>query len=175
MIGRVEDRVGWKSSILKIPQVMLCSGIAFHSSSFIMKSAPIVLIEDDTDDKEILEMILQDLDITNPLLWFSNGPDAFEYLKTTTEQPFLILSDVNLPGMSGIEFKKKVDDHPELRKKCIPFVLYSTSVDKKTVEDAYTKMTVQGFFKKNSAYDDIKNTIRIIHEYWTYCRHPNSC
>lgn len=140
-----------------------------------MNSDPIVLIEDDTDDKEILEMVLKDLNITKTLIWFANGSDAFEYLKTTTEQPFLILSDVNLPGMSGIEFKKKVDDHPELRKKCIPFVLYSTSVDKQTVEDAYTKMTVQGFFKKNSGYDEIKNTIRIINEYWTYCRHPNSC
>ncbi|MPR32051.1 response regulator [Salmonirosea aquatica] len=140
-----------------------------------MNSAPIVLIEDDTDDKEILEMILQDLGIRNSLIWFSNGHDAYEYLKETTEQPFLILSDVNLPGMTGVEFKKKVDEHPTLSKKCIPFVLYSTSVDKKTVEDAYTKMTVQGFFKKNSGYDDIKKTIRIIHEYWTYCQHPNSC
>jgi len=140
-----------------------------------MKSAPIVLIEDDTDDKEILEMILQDLGISNSLIWFADGRAAFEHLKTTTEQPFLILSDVNLPGMSGVEFKKKIDEHPELRKKCIPFVLYSTSVDKQTVEDAYTKMTVQGFFKKNSGYDDIKNTIRVIHEYWTICRHPNSC
>lgn len=140
-----------------------------------MNSAPIVLIEDDTDDKEILQMVLEDLGISNPLVWFANGRQAFEYLITTTKQPFLIISDVNLPGMSGVEFKMKVDDHPELRKKCIPFVLYSTSVDKQTVEDAYTKMTVQGFFKKNSGYDDIKHTIRTIHEYWTICRHPNSC
>lgn len=140
-----------------------------------MKKSPIILIEDDTDDKEILEMILQDLNITNPLVWFANTGDAFEYLKITTQQPFLILSDVNLPGMTGIEFKKRIDDHPELRKKCIPFVLYSTSVDKQTVEEAYTKMTVQGFFKKNSGYDDIKNTIRVIYEYWEVCRHPNSC
>ncbi len=140
-----------------------------------MKNSPIILVEDDTDDKEILEMILKDLNITNPLIWFANAHDAFEHLRITTQQPFIILSDVNLPGMSGTEFKKKVDDDPGLRKKCIPFVLYSTSVDKQTVEEAYTKMTVQGFFKKNSGYADIKNTIRIIHEYWTYCRHPNSC
>jgi CheY-like chemotaxis protein len=139
-----------------------------------MKSEPIVLIEDDTDDKEILEMVLKDLETTNPLVWFSNTRDAFDYLKTTTEQPFLILSDVNLPGMSGTEFKKMVDDHPELRKKSIPFILYSTSVDTIAVEDAYTKMTVQGFFKKNSSYEEIKSTIRIIYDYWSICRHPNS-
>ena len=140
-----------------------------------MNSSPIVLIEDDIDDKEILDMILQDLAIKNPIIWFSNGLDAFNYLKATEQQLFLILSDVNLPGISGVEFKMKVDDDPQLRKKCIPFVLYSTSVDEKTVEDAYTKMTVQGFFKKNSGYDQIKHTIKVIHEYWTICRHPNSC
>lgn len=140
-----------------------------------MKPEPIILVEDDIDDKEILEMVLKDLNITNQLIWFANSHDAFEHMKATTEQPFLILSDVNLPGMSGTEFKKKIDAHPELHRKCIPFVLYSTSVDKKTVEDAYTKMTVQGFFKKNSGYEEIKNTIRIIYEYWSICRHPNSC
>lgn len=140
-----------------------------------MKAEPIVLIEDDSDDKELLEMALRDLGITNPLVWFANCDDAFEHMRVTSQQPFLIMSDVNLPGMSGIEFKKKIDNHPELRRKCIPFVLYSTSVDKKTVEDAYTKMTVQGFFKKSNGYDEIKNTIRVIYDYWKICRHPNSC
>lgn len=140
-----------------------------------MTQEPILLIEDDSDDKELLEMALQDLGVTNPLIWFSNCAKALEHMKTTTQQPFLILSDVNLPGMSGIEFKKLIDDHPELRRKCIPFVLYSTSVDKKTVEEAYTKMTVQGFFKKSSGYEEIKHTIRVIYDYWKICQHPNSC
>ena len=140
-----------------------------------MKADPIILVEDDTDDKELLEMVLQDLEITNPLVWFSNCADAFEHMRATSQQPILILSDVNLPGMTGIEFKRQIDDHPELRQKCIPFVLYSTSVDKKTVEAAYTKMTVQGFFKKSSGYEDIKHTVRVIYDYWKICRHPNSC
>lgn len=140
-----------------------------------MKPEPIILIEDDPDDKELLEMALQDLGISNPLIWFTNCADAFEHMRTTSQLPFLILSDVNLPGMSGIEFKKKIDAHPELHRKCIPFVLYSTSVDKKTVEEAYTQMTVQGFFKKNNGYEEIKNTIRVIYDYWKICRHPNSC
>ena len=92
-------------------------------------------------------MALQDLDITNPLIWFANCAQALDHMKTTSQQPFLILSDVNLPGMSGIEFKKLIDDHPELSRKCIPFVLYSTSVDKKTVEEAYQN-DCAGFFQK---------------------------
>lgn len=138
------------------------------------KRGPIIVIEDDPDDKHILEDILKELDIPNKLIWFTNGPDAFHYLKTTEEQPFVILSDVNLPGQNGIEFKKQVDNDKELRQKSIPFVFFSTSASKNTVTEAYTKMTVQGFFQKNSKYEEIKGTIKLIMDYWYLCKHPNT-
>ncbi|MDB5200960.1 MAG: response regulator receiver protein [Ferruginibacter sp.] len=138
-----------------------------------MKSGPIVIIEDDADDKSILESVLVELNVTNKLVWFNNCPDAFHYLKTTSEQPFLILSDVNLPGQKGISFKKQVDEDPELRKKSIPFVFYSTAAEQKTVNEAYTEMTVQGYFQKKSDYGEIKQDIKLIIDYWLACKHPN--
>lgn len=97
-----------------------------------------------------------------------------EYLKLTTEHPFVIFCDVNLPGQNGIEFKKNLDADPYLRKKSIPFIFYSTSADARSVNEAYTKMTIQGFFQKKDDYNDIKNDIRIILDYWKVCKHPNS-
>lgn len=138
------------------------------------KSGPIVVIEDDPDDKEILEDVLNDLNIPNKLIWFTNGPTAFRYLKTTPEQPLLILSDVNLPIQSGIEFKWQIDNDPELRRKSIPFIFFSTSVDQHAVTEAYTKMTVQGFFQKPANYEEIKRVVKLIVDYWKVCRHPNS-
>lgn len=138
------------------------------------KSGPIIIIEDDADDKDIFEEILKDLKVTNPTVWFTRCEDAFLYLKTTSEQPFLIFSDVNLPKQNGIEFKRMIDGDAELRKKSIPFVFYSTSVAQKIVNEAYTKMTVQGFFQKANSYDEVKNTIRLILEYWAECKHPNT-
>jgi len=138
------------------------------------KSGPIVIVEDDIDDKELLEDALRELDIANELRHFTRCPDALEYLKTTYEQPFLILSDVNLPGQSGIEFKKQIDSDSQLREKSIPFIFFSTSIDAHTVKTAYTEMTVQGFFQKCYKYEDFKNLLKIIMNYWLVCRHPNS-
>ena len=138
------------------------------------KSGPIIVVEDDPDDKDILEDVLKDLSIANSLIWFTNGPAAFHYLKTTSEQPLIILSDVNLPIQSGIEFKRQIDADSELRQKSIPFVFFSTSIDQAAVNEAYTKMTVQGFFQKPSSYEEVKNVIKLIVEYWKICRHPNS-
>jgi CheY-like chemotaxis protein len=139
-----------------------------------MKSGPIIIVEDDIDDKELLEDIFHDLNIPNRLNWFRKSGEAFTYLKTTTDQPFLIFSDVNLPVENGIEFKRRIDSDPYLRQKSIPFVFYSTSADQKTVNTAYTELTVQGFFQKESTYDEIKNCIEIIIRYWQKCKHPNS-
>jgi CheY-like chemotaxis protein len=115
-----------------------------------MKSGPVILIEDDADDKDVFMDILKDLQVTNPVIWFQNCDEAFSYLKKTSEQPFIIFCDVNIPGLSGIQCKRQIDDDKELRKKSIPFVFHSTSIDQKTVNEAYTKMTVQGFFQKKS-------------------------
>lgn len=138
------------------------------------KSGPIILVEDDQDDKEIFEEILRELKVTNKVTWFTNAADTFQYLKSTSERPFIIFCDVNLPRVSGLEFKKKIDEDDELRRKSIPFVFYSTSIEQRIVNWAYTKMTVQGFFQKGNNYAEIKKLVEIIIQYWQACRHPNT-
>ncbi|GAB3517947.1 response regulator [Emticicia fontis] len=139
-----------------------------------MKTRPVLLIEDDADDKDILHEVLVELKLPYEVLWFKNGPSAWQYLTTTTEQPFVILCDINLPFQNGIEFKRQIDENPELRKKSIPFLFYSTSDSQKLVNEAYTQLTVQGFFKKQYDFEEIKNHIKIILDYWAICRHPNA-
>ena len=139
-----------------------------------MRSGPIVIIEDDADDKTIFEEILQELAVKNKLIWFIHSTDAYQYLMTTSDQPFLIFCDVNIPGDNGLEFKRQIDNNPFLRRKSIPFVFYSTSVDQYAVNEAYTTMTVQGFFQKGNTYEEMKRYIRTIIDYWLICSHPNT-
>ena len=127
-----------------------------------MKTGPIILIEDDEDDKQVIEDILEELHIENPLIWFQSCIDAFSFLKTTTLQPFIIFCDQNMPVVSGIECKRQIDEDPELRKKSIPFVFFSTAVDQRTVNEAFTNLTVQGYFKKSNTYSEQKNTIKMV-------------
>lgn len=138
------------------------------------KNGPIIIIEDDDEDKEIFQEALEELSISNKIIWFTDAKRALDYLKTTNDQPFIIFSDVNLPAQSGIEFKKKIDGDKQLRKKSIPFIFYSTFVSTEIVNEAYTKMTVQGFFKKGSSYNEIKSDIKVIVDYWQVCKHPNT-
>jgi len=137
------------------------------------KRGPILIIEDDEDDKNILELIVKELGYFNPIVWFDTTDNALDYLCTTHQAPFIIFSDINLPGRNGLEFKTKIDSDPVLRKKSIPFIFYSTSGHQRDVNEAYTKMTIQGFFKKGNDFESAKKTIGLILAYWSECLHPN--
>ena len=138
------------------------------------KLGPIVIVEDDLDDQEMIQEAMEEVGIKNELVFFDRSLKAFEFLKSTTQQPFLILSDVNLPAQNGIEFKRQIDEDRQLREKSIPFVFYSTAVDKNSVDTAYKELTVQGFFKKKNKYEELKKDLKLIVDYWTTCKHPNS-
>lgn len=137
------------------------------------KPGPIILIEDDEDDLEIIDEIIKKLGIPNELKFFTDGKQALEFLRTTTVQPFLILSDVNMPLMSGFELRKIINDDEELRSKSVPFVFLTTSADPAAIREAY-KMNVQGFFVKGSNLDGISRIMKMLYEYWQECRHPNN-
>ena len=138
------------------------------------KNGPIILIDDDNEDQEIFDEVLKDLHIHNPLVHFTDSIQAFSYLKETPEQPYLIFCDVNLPKQTGLEFKRQIDEDPKLRRKSIPFIFYSTSVDQKSVNEAYTQMTVQGFFQKGNSYETMKKDLKLIFDYWSSSKHPNT-
>lgn len=138
-----------------------------------IKTGPIIIIEDDRDDQYILEEAITDLKIENKLVFFGNCPDALRFLETTTEQPFLILSDVNLPGMNGTELRYIINNNEFLRKKSIPFVFFSTTATKDAVEEAYELM-VQGYFEKPNKMAEIKKYLKLMFDYWQICLHPNS-
>jgi response regulator RpfG family c-di-GMP phosphodiesterase len=137
------------------------------------KHGPILIIEDDIDDRKLLEDALKDIGYSNRIVWYDNTEEAYYYLSTTTDSIFIIFSDINLPGKNGLDFKKKIDSVPHLRQKSIPFIFYSTSANQQDINEAYSKMTVQGFFKKGRTYAEAKNTLKLILEYWKECRHPN--
>jgi CheY-like chemotaxis protein len=137
------------------------------------KSGPIIIIEDDTDDQDIMQEVFGDLHISNPLRFFNNGKDALDYLCTTVEHPFLILCDINMPVMDGIEFRTAIEKDPVLKEKSIPFVYLTTTGNPLTVRKAY-HLTVQGFFQKKNNLHELRDCVTMIIDYWRTCLHPNS-
>lgn len=136
-----------------------------------MKKGPIVFIDDDTDDQELYKQLFHSLALKNQLLIFNTGGEAYDYLATTTDHPFLILCDINLPYPDGFELRKRIQAHEGLLKKSIPFVFMSTSDFQEIVDKAFS-MTVQGFFVKKQDYDEMLRDLKAICDYWRLCRHP---
>jgi CheY-like chemotaxis protein len=136
------------------------------------KQGPIIIVEDDADDRNTLREALKEAEVWNELIFFDNAPDAYDFLCHTSQQPFIILCDVNLPRQNGIEFKRELDNNPEMRARPVPFIFYTTYVTQYAVNEAYKNLTVQGFFQKNNTYKELKDVIRIIIDYWRICKQP---
>ena len=136
------------------------------------KSGPIVIIEDDVDDQDILTDIFEELNYPNELIFFRESIKALEYLTSTDIEPFLVLSDINMPKLNGLELRDKIHNNEELRLKSIPYLFFSTSAEQKHVVDAYSR-SIQGFFIKPSDYAKLKSTMVKIVEYWQECVSPN--
>jgi len=136
------------------------------------KSGPIIVIEDDLDDQEILVEIFEKLGYKNKIVYFIDGNKALEFINRTDVKPFLILSDINMPKMNGFELRSKVFTNELLQTKCIPYLFFTTGANKKAVIDAYA-MSVQGFFIKPNTMVDLERTIKKIIEYWQECIAPN--
>jgi len=136
------------------------------------KNGPIVVIEDDADDQEILVEIFNNLEFQNPIIYFSDSEEALQYLVDTRTKPFLILSDINMPKLSGFELRQKIHTNEDLNLKCIPYLFFTTTSTQKAVVDAYSQ-SVQGFFVKANTQGKLENTIRKIVEYWQECEAPN--
>ena len=136
------------------------------------KTGPIVLIEDDEDDKSIFADIFQNLGFKNEIVFFEDGEQALTYLIDTNNKPFLILSDMNMPKLNGLELKEKIHNNEDLRLRCIPYLFFTTSASQQAVVDAYSK-SVQGFFVKPNNMKELESTIRKIIEYWSECMSPN--
>lgn len=129
------------------------------------KSGPIIVIDDDLEDHLIMDEIFKNLNYPNEVIFFSDGHAAVEYLKKTDDAPFLIISDINMPGMNGFEVRTRICENQRLNSKYIPYLFFTTSVDKKAVHQAY-QMAVQGFFIKPTSMLELQNTLKKIIEYW---------
>jgi CheY-like chemotaxis protein len=136
------------------------------------KGGPIVVIEDDADDQEIIGEIFKELRFENEIIFFGEGEKALDYLINGDIEPFLILSDINMPRLSGMELRQQIHENEDLRVKCIPYLFFTTTAEQKAVIDAYSK-SIQGFFVKPASYEKLKRTLKIIVEYWQECESPN--
>lgn len=138
-----------------------------------MTIGPIVIVEDDKDDQEVYQDVIREIGIPNEFRFFDNGSDALKYLTITEEQPFIIISDINMPQMTGLELKRNIQEDPYLSSKGVPFVFISTNATKVSVRHAHA-LSVQGYFEKPNNLTDLKVMLKALFNYWELCKHINN-
>jgi CheY-like chemotaxis protein len=126
---------------------------------------PIIIIEDDADDRELFSTVFAAIKAKHPVLYFENGIDAYNHLVTATVYPFIILSDINMPLISGFDLRNRIFQNEDLRLKCIPYIFFSTGNTDKMVREAYS-MSVQGYFRKPDSLKEYERILKNIICYW---------
>jgi CheY-like chemotaxis protein len=128
-------------------------------------SKPILLVEDDRVDAMTVKRALKDLNVTNLLVHTLNGEEALEYLKSKeNKKPCIILLDLNMPKMNGVEFLKVVKADDVLKK--IPVVVLTTSRDTEDKFETF-ESSAAGYIVKPVDYKKFVEAMRTIDVYWT--------
>lgn len=132
---------------------------------------PILVLDDDVDDLELIEEAGKTLQIPNQFLFFKDGEELRAYLHQSAVSPFLILCDVNMSKSTGFEVRKLLMDDAAVKYKSVPFIFWSNHASEKQIQYAYD-LPAQGFFFKSENFKSLCATLQIIVAYWKHSQHP---
>jgi CheY-like chemotaxis protein len=128
------------------------------------------LVEDDSIDAITVKRALHELGVQTLLVHSTNGEEALQYLRDdANEKPYIILLDLNMPKMSGIEFLRIVKSDEYL--KAIPVIVLTTSKKDHDVIDSF-EQSVAGYMIKPVDYQQFVEAMRTLHKYWALSKLP---
>jgi CheY-like chemotaxis protein len=130
-----------------------------------------VFVDDNKHMQKVMKRCLKELKLDNQLVCCYNGEEALSYLKDTNDKIFMIVSEVTMPKIDGLELKRIIELTPELKTKSIPF-FYLTEVTLDAVIKTAYGMGIQGYFKKSHDSEKVMKDLTCIFELWTHCIHP---
>ncbi|MEZ4674745.1 MAG: response regulator [Caldilineaceae bacterium] len=138
------------------------------TATFTQKQTHILLVEDDDVDAEAIVRAFRKQQITNPFTIVKNGVEALELLRgqgiEQLQRPYIILLDINMPQMNGLEFLEELRRDDKLRHSIV-FVLTTSNRDEDKLA-AYDKQIV-GYLLKSNAGKDFLHIIALLD---SYCR-----
>jgi CheY-like chemotaxis protein len=134
----------------------------------------LVLIEDDLVDAEAIQRAFRKQKIANPFVVFPDGVEALRALRhepgaPEIPPPYIILLDINMPRMNGLEFLRSLRSDPVLQRDIV-FVLTTSERDEDKLE-AYGNH-VAGYIVKNRAGEDFLKVIQMLRAYWRIIEFP---
>ena len=130
----------------------------------------ILVVEDDEIAIKKIRRTFAEIRLANPILQASDGLEALEMLRARkVDRPYIILLDLNMPRMNGIEFLKELRGDPDLTKDIV-FVL-TTSEDEEDKLSAYN-FHVAGYMVKSKIKDGFMDAVNMLQAYWKVVELP---
>ncbi len=141
-----------------------------------IKPATILLVEDDPGDQKLIKVSLKNQKIGNEVYTADSGEEAMDFLYQRGKysdcalQPDLILLDLNMPGMGGKEFLRRIKEDEKM--KSIPVIILTSSDSDDDIIDTYN-LHASGYVKKPVKLEDFKHVVKEINDYWfVLCKLP---
>jgi CheY-like chemotaxis protein len=137
----------------------------------------ILLVEDDHVDVMNVQRAFKKLNIDYPLHVAYNGQEALNMLRGSNGKarlssgPLIILTDINMPKMNGIEFINELRKDPEFE--TTPIFIMTTSNDLNDKSEAF-KMNVAGYILKPLSFEKFASNISVLNCFWHLCEFPSS-
>jgi len=139
------------------------------------RNGDIIIIEDDEEDCELLlevfGEVIDEHKFKNRVIIFEDSTMVMEYLEESKAEIFMIVSDINMPRLNGLELRESIYKIPALCKRCMPYIFLTTGITKEHVAKAF-ELPLQGFFEKPSSFQDYKKLIQDIILYWKHSLAP---
>ena len=136
----------------------------------------ILLVEDDEVDVMNVKRAFKKYKIANPLYIAGNGLEALSMLRSQGEKPpsvpenrRLILLDLNMPKMNGLEFLHELRNDPDLKR--TPVIVLTTSDEDRDRIEAYN-LNVAGYILKPVTFVNFAEVMVALNKYWTLCEMP---
>jgi CheY-like chemotaxis protein len=129
-----------------------------------VKDLNVLLIEDNLIEIMKMKRTISLLKLNHTISFANNGEEALEILEDKGQFPDLILLDLNMPKLSGIEFLTILKSNNDI--KHIPTVILTTSDNQKDLEECY-RMGVSGYILKPLKYDNYVQKIENVLSYWS--------
>ena len=126
-------------------------------------SAEILLAEDNAEDAEMTLRALKRNNLANRVHWVKDGAEALDYLLGTAQPPKLVLLDIKMPKVDGIEVLRRLKENPATRG--IPIVVMTSSNEERDVVDSY-RLGVNSYIVKPVQFDAFMETVAKIGLYW---------
>lgn len=129
-----------------------------------IKSLNILLIEDDAIEVMKFNRVVKTLNLNHKIIEANNGEEALEILRVKEVIPDIILLDLNMPKLNGLEFLRILKNDDIL--KFIPSIMLTTSSNHKDLLECY-KIGIAGYLLKPLKYDDYMERIKKLLDYWS--------